>query len=427
MPISVNQNLNRAQSFKSVLSPLNSAQLQAQNATVQNNIQPAIQAQNNVSAPAMINPGVQKPVPMQQNQDLQNNMVSTPNQAIAGQNSNILKPNSAYMPGVGTVPSGYFIKSEEGHGNEDHIIKKTPLTGAKIMADKITKDIFVYAPKGMQGSKNSNFYEFLSLGIIPYIVGSAGLIATSVAASKFFNPNDTKASRMMAKNTIAGVLLYAGMKWLGSKVINAGTKALTGVDMEMPYKKVISELPENGQEKVVTEFHKVFESVDFPRWDLINKQGEEHGNRYEYYDNIAKDKLGCEEPLNAPDQVVQPLIKQALTKAMAAKSIASFLWAATGVAIAAQKPFSEFMSYQQKPGVLKVVKDFVPKFTKTFAESAKQLWKGSNTASSVVGKTLIIATGAVTALGLANVKRGYKIDKEPSKSKIDYTKDYMEN
>lgn len=333
----------------------------------------------------------------------------------------------AYIPGLGTVPSGYFIQGDESHGNEDHIIKKNPLTGARIMADKIAKDIFVYAPKGMQGSKNSNFYEYLSLGIIPYIVGSAGLIATSCVASKFFNPNDMKASKMMARNTAMGVILYAAMKWLGQKVMTKGTEAITGVDMDMPYKKVICELPENGQEKVMTEFHKVFESVDFPRWDLINKQGESNGNRYEYYDKIAKDKLGVTEPLNAPDQVVQPLIKTALTKAMAAKSIASFLWAATGVAIAAQKPFTKFMNYAEKPGFVQFMKDLPVQFAKTFARSAKELWKGNSTASSVVGKGLIVATAATTILGLLNVKRGFKIDKNPSDSKIDYTKNYVEN
>ena len=279
----------------------------------------------------------------------------------------------------------------------------------------------------MQGSKNSNFYEYLSLGIVPYITGSAMMIATSLAATKFFNPNDAKASGMMGKGVAMGVLLYAAMKWAANKVMNKGTQLITGVDMDMPYKKVINELPENGREKVVTEFHRVFESVDFPRWDLINKQGEENGNRYEFYDKIAEDKLGCEEPLNAPDQVVQPLIKQALTKAMAARSIASFLWAAVGVSIAAQKPFSEFLGFNFKSGVWNTLKHLPMNFINAFAKSAQQLWKGSTAKSGIVGKGLIIAAGAATVLGLLNVKRGYKIDKKQSETKIDYKKDYVEN
>ena len=309
MTLNITNNFNKIQTFKggapAGLSSLNAAYI------------------NRGSASAVQMPANQAPAGgMQYAQMPQTPAVPVP---VMQPNSAISNPMPAYMPGVGAVPSGYFMPGDNNHGSEDRIIKKTPLTGARIMADKVTKDIFVYAPKGMQGSKNSNFYEYLSLGIVPYITGSAMMIATSLAATKFFNPNDAKASGMMGKGVAMGVLLYAAMKWAANKVMNKGTQLITGVDMDMPYKKVINELPENGREKVVTEFHRVFESVDFPRWDLINKQGEENGNRYEFYDKIAEDKLGCEEPLNAPDQVVQPLIKQALTKAMAARSIASFL------------------------------------------------------------------------------------------------------
>ncbi len=155
-----------------------------------------------------------------------------------------------------------------------------------------------------------------------------------------------KASKMIGKSAALGVAFYAVMKWLGGKLMEKRHTSYNWCGYgNALYKKIISELPENGKEKVSTEFHRVFESVDFPRWDLINKQGEEKGNRYEYYDKIAKEKLGCDEQLNAPDQAVQPLIKKALTKAMAAKSISSFLWAGVGVALAAQKDFADFMSY----------------------------------------------------------------------------------
>lgn len=406
MTLKITNNLNKRLTFKGSasvgLSSLNAAYMNkagmpaAQNAAVQ-------------SALLQQMPAVQIPVPIMQS------------------NSVVSNPTPAYMSGVGTVSSGYFIPGDDNHGSEDRIIKKTPLTGVRIMADKVTKDIFVYAPKGMQGSKNSNFYEYLSLGIVPYIAGSATMAATALAATKFFNPNDAKASSMVGKGIAMGVVLYALMRWAANKVINKGTQLITGVDMDMPYKKVINELPENGREKVVTEFHKVFESVDFPRWDLINKQGEENGNRYEFYDKIAKNKLGCEEPLNAPDQVIQPLIKQALTKAMAVKSIASFLWAAVGVSIAAQKPFSNFLSFVYKPSVLDFLRSLPLDFAKSFAKSAKDLWTGSTVKSSLAGKSLIVSAAATTVLGLLNVKRGYKIDKKQSETKIDYKKGYVEN
>ena len=67
---------------------------------------------------------------------------------------------------------------------------------------------------------------------------------------------------MIGKSAALGVAFYAVMKWLGGKLMEKGAQAITGVDMAMPYKKIISELPENGKEKVSTEFHRVFESVD---------------------------------------------------------------------------------------------------------------------------------------------------------------------
>ena len=66
-------------------------------------------------------------------------------------------------------------------------------------------------------------------------------------------------------------------------------------------------------------------------------------------------------------------------------------------------------------------------FAEVFVKSAKQLWQGSTFKSGLVGKGLIILATASTVLGLLNVKRGYKIDKHPSETKIDYKKDYVEN
>ena len=45
----------------------------------------------------------------------------------------------------------------------------------------------------------------------------------------------------------------------------------------------------------------------------------------------------------------------------------------------------------------------------------------------LVGRGLVISAAASTVLGLLNVKRGYKIDTKPSKSQIDYKKEYVEN
>lgn len=320
-----------------------------------------------------------------------------------------------------SIPKNSYLVVHKDLDNEDHIIKKRPTTGARIVADKFVNDVFSYAPKGMTGSKNSNFYEFLSLGLIPNLVGSASLILISNALNNKFGGRDSLFANMNGRKMAAGVVLYAAGKWLGNKIINKGVKATTGVDMEMPYKKIVHELPDYKGDPDTTsvEFHRVFESTDFPRWDLINKQGEHNNNRYEYYDKMAK-KMGYTQELNASDQVVQPKIKEVLVKSTAAKSISSFVWAALGVAIAAQKPFEEFMNFRQKPTFTQAVKELPKQVAVTMKESVKSL------AKTKMGKGLMIGAAATSILGIWNASKNFKAPKENKKSTVDYNKTYME-
>lgn len=320
-----------------------------------------------------------------------------------------------------SIPKNSYLVVHKDLDNEDHIIKKRPTTGARIVADKFVNDVFSYAPKGMTGSKNSNFYEFLSLGLIPNLVGSASLILISNALNNKFGGRDSLFANMNGRKMAAGVVLYAAGKWLGNKIINKGVKATTGVDMEMPYKKIVHELPDYKGDPDTTsvEFHRVFESTDFPRWDLINKQGEHNNNRYEYYDKMAK-KMGYTQELNASDQVVQPKIKEVLVKSTAAKSISSFIWAALGVAIAAQKPFEEFMNFRQKPTFTQAVKELPKQVAVTMKESVKSL------AKTKMGKGLMIGAAATSILGIWNASKNFKAPKENKKSTVDYNKSYME-
>ncbi len=319
------------------------------------------------------------------------------------------------------IPKNSYLVVHKDLDNEDHIIKKRPTTGARIVADKFVNDVFSYAPKGMTGSKNSNFYEFLSLGLIPNLVGSATLILLSNALNNKFGGRDSMFANMNGRKMAAGVVLYAAGKWIGNKIINSGVKATTGVDMEMPYKKIVHELPDYKGDTDTTsvEFHRVFESVDFPRWDLINKQGEHNNNRYEYYDKMAK-KMGYSEELNASDQVVQPKIKEVLVKSTAAKSISSFVWAALGVAIAAQKPFEEFMNFKHKPTFTQAVKELPRQIAVTMRDSVKSL------AKTKMGKGLMIGAAATSILGIWNASKNFKAPKENKQSTVDYNKQYME-
>lgn len=322
---------------------------------------------------------------------------------------------------IDKIPANSYLVVRNKSDNEDHIIKKKPTTGARIMADKLVNDVVCYTKKGMSGSRNSNFYEFLSLGLIPNLTGSAALILISNALNNFYGGKDTLFADMNGKKMAAGVILFAAGKWIGNKIINKGVEAKTGVDLDMPYKKVIHELPENqGEEgKTRVEFHKAFESVDFPAWHVINKMGEENGNRYEYYDKIAK-KMGYKEELNAPDQVVQPKIKEAVVKASASKAISGYIWAALGCAIAAQDSFGSFMS-------LKGANSFGAKMKKLPSEIFRVTKDGvKSLAKTKMGKGLIIGAFASSALSIWNATKNFKAEKNNQKTTVDYNSNYME-
>ncbi len=338
-----------------------------------------------------------------------------------------------------TLPQNSYVLTKDGekHFSDDYIIKRTPFIGSRLL-----KDLFVYAPKGLHGSRNSNFHEYLSMGLIPYITGSATLIALFNLANKHFAHQDKLSAGLKGTKMAAGVILYGVGKWLGNKLITKGVKAKTGIDTDMSYKKIVKEFPDyKGDTKLVAvEYHKVFESVDFPRWDLLYKMGEKKGNRYEYYDKIAK-KMGYKEKLNSPDQTTQSKIKETVTKSIAAKSISSFLWAALGVAIGSQEPFGNILkpaqnlaskTKMQKVGV------YIWKFVKALKNSTVNLFKGTivknagtgkpikSAAAGVLGKTLIFAAVGSTILGILNATRGFKVKKHNGKPQINYKKEVVE-
>ncbi|MCD8025343.1 MAG: hypothetical protein LUE64_07400 [Candidatus Gastranaerophilales bacterium] len=320
------------------------------------------------------------------------------------------------------IPKNTYLVVEKDYDGEDHVIEKKPGIGARIVADKLTNDIFSYAPKGMKGSKNSNFYEFLSLGLVPNLIGSGMLILVSNALNNIHTGKSSAAASMTGTKFAGGVILYAAGKWLGNKIINKGTQALTGIDLEMPYKKVVHELPEYPGDTNTTsvEFHRVFESSEFPRFDLLNKMGEQNNQRQQYYDKITK-KMGYKTEPNASDQIAQDKIRDVIVKSTAAKSVSSYIWAALGCAIAAQEPFGTYMKYPIDPGIGKKIKDFPKETWRVLKESTKSLSK------TTMGKVLMAGAAASSAFGILNTARGFKVKENKQKSCVDFNKEYMEN
>ena len=309
---------------------------------------------------------------------------------IGVHNQNI--SNRAVRPSFGAEKEEKRSKCE----NHDMIMaeqmKKRPVsTSLKINADKFVNAFTTYPKKGLTGSKNANFYEFLTMGTVPYVIGSAMMIGVFNAASKFFDTPAAVNASKLGKKMGLGVLAYGVAKTLSKKLIELPVKWKHGIDVNMPYKKVVYELPEEGNKNnlVTHEYHKVFESVDFPRWDLL------YGNEYfgkernAYFDKVAK-KMGLEgTDLEHADQKVKPKIKEKLVQTKVFSTLASYLWAGTAVGVAMQTPWES----------LKFGKGFVKDFGNKFVKSCKEFVNNKSKGATIAGRALLGAAVGVTLLG----------------------------
>lgn len=293
---------------------------------------------------------------------------------------------------------------------EDELLENKLSIRARIGMDKLVKAFTIYPAQGLKGSVNSNFYEFLTMGNVPFIIGSVMLMSVFNSATKYFNHNAVVKASKLGNKMALGVFFYAVFKDASKFLTTAPIKWITGIDTEIPYKKVTYNLREypGDDDKSLTsiEYHKVGESVDFPRWDQLygnTKKGEARNFRY---DKIAE-KNGLGKDLNDSDQDVKPMYKEVLVKSKIAKSFSSFLWAVTGVALAFQKPWEGYFN----TATLKFWKgkEFVHSLNvlgKTIKESVKDLCIGSPDAVSKIqkhsGKALLGAAVLTTVLGVAN-------------------------
>lgn len=299
----------------------------------------------------------------------------------------------------------------------DKLLENNFSTRSKIALDKLTKAFTVYPARGIKGSINSDFYEFLTMGTVPYIVGSLTLMSVFNSASKHFPAFDASVAGKLGKKMALGVLLYSVFKPLSKSLVNLPVKWATGIDTQLPYLRVNHRLPESKDDFDLTshEYHKVGESVEFTRWDLLYGDPKDKGELNKRYDKIAR-KLGLGVNLNDSDQEVKPIYREVLVKSNLARSFSSYLWAAVGVALAFQKPWEEFFT-NASFNILKP-KQFghtIYEFGKSFAESTKELYKPSEAVSTLQkysGKALIGLAAAVTVLGVLNT---IHINKKPSK------------
>ncbi len=313
-------------------------------------------------------------------------------------------------------------KKESGEA-ESRILPNTLKTRVEQKFQKTSNAILQYPVKGLRGDVNSDFYEFLSMGIVPYVVGS-GMFMGLFNMLKDLNPKSQKIASINGNKMALGVVLYGLMKTLSNDLVTRPVYWGTGVDIELPIEHVYYPLPKEAGEaaNIIPQIQqrKVYDSREFFRKDLIQK---DYG--IEYYDKIAK-KIGLGENLNDSVTETTPIIQSIVSTTKTAKSLSSYAWAGVGIGLAMQNSWSNFFDaianrkrHIAKPNEGLATKigsrmknagenfvDISKTFGKSFTEACKTLWTGEAGKSGFMkhaGKGWLMFTTALTVGSVANV------------------------
>lgn len=313
-------------------------------------------------------------------------------------------------------------KKESGEA-ESRILPNTLKTRVEQKFQKTSNAILQYPIKGLRGDVNSDFYEFLSMGIVPYVVGS-GMFMGLFNMLKDLNPKSQKIANINGNKMALGVVLYGLMKTLSNDLVTRPVYWGTGVDIELPIEHVYYPLPKEAGEaaNIIPQIQqrKVYDSREFFRKDLIQK---DYG--IEYYDKIAK-KIGLGENLNDSVTETTPIIQSIVSTTKTAKSLSSYAWAGVGIGLAMQNSWSNFFDaianrkrHIAKPNEGLGTKigsrmknagenfvDISKTFGKSFTEACKTLWTGEAGKSGFMkhaGKGWLMFTVALTVGSVANV------------------------
>lgn len=300
-----------------------------------------------------------------------------------------------------------------------------------------------YPPKGLRGDVNSDFYEFLTMGIVPYLAGSAMFMGVFNCVNKFLDAKGQKIASATGKKLALGVIFYGIFKNLSEALVTKPVKAATGVDIAMPYQKKVYNLPKGAGSEAeldpVFQQATVYDSKEFFRKDLLDR---------EYFDNVAK-KVGLGENLNDSISETTPIIHNIVSTTKTARSLSSYSWAAVGVALASQDAWVDFFDsisnrkrYISKDGealgtklvnksinVLKNTVEISKMFIKSLGRSCRQLWNGKPSYTGFMkhaGKGLVATTIALT-IGLTSnaIIRARKMASKQNQKTIDNSKGTM--
>lgn len=340
-----------------------------------------------------------------------------------------------------------FLSEKKGKKSsaedETHLLPNTVSTRFNQGSQKVLSAFVDYPVKGLMGDKNSNFYEFLTMGIVPYVLGSA-MFMFVFNLTKHLDAHGKKMAAKVGRKMALGVILYGVLKSFSKKFVTVPVKKFTGVDTEMPYQNKVYNLPKSADDSanidVQWQQRKVFDSKEFYRKDLLNR---------DYYDNVAK-KIGLGENLNDSISETSPIIQNIVATSNTAKSLSSYCWAGVGVGLATQDAWLDFFTtldnkkhFKAKSDTSGIGKIFgktkvlceniynaTTSFVKSFVKACSQMWNGSPTREGFLknaGKYFILFSTAVTALLTANsIIRAKNMAKDTNKNTIDKSKEIVE-
>ena len=339
-----------------------------------------------------------------------------------------------------------FAKSsaqKDQASEESRILPNSLKTRVNQAAQKTTSAFIDYPIRGLKGDVNSNFYEFLTMGIVPYLAGSAAFMFVFNAANKHLNLFEKEKASVYGKKMALGVVLYGLFKTISKNLVTKPIKNATGVDTEMPYENVVYSLPTeagaNANIDIQHQQRKIYDSKEFFRKDLLTK---------EYFDNVAV-KLGLGENLNDSVSEVTPIIQNIVATTNTAKSLSSYCWAGVGVGLAVQDSWKDFFNTisgrnkfipDKEKGFLKnrfakwknSAKNLFKisaSFVKSLINAFVQMWKGKANSSGITkqaGKIFISTSALLTGLLTWNtVLRAKKMAGNSNKMTIDKAKESM--
>ncbi len=300
--------------------------------------------------------------------------------------------------------------STEFSNPQDAIYRSSAKNRAKAKAYNASQ-IPNYVERGMKGDPDANFHEFMTMSKVPYFIGGPGLVATILAGTNLFDIKANNAAKFNGKGMALGCLCYYLMTAAAKACIDTPVKMFRGIDLNQKISTNSFNKPydEDGHSVYKKEYHNLYESSKFIRWNLINPN-----ERQIEYDKMAK-KMGIPEDANDKDSILRPLISSTIKRANAWKYLIGAFGVMLGVGFGNQKVLKEdFMTgaladIKNPKSVKNVMQNIKIKVAEPIGKAFKSLWKGSDIpGSKITGKFAIIGFAASVLLGNISILNNSK-------------------